>query len=199
MTSPVPLPIKPVPLPIKPASLPIKPASLPSKPASVPIKMPARQSQRGAVTAEFAVALPAVILLFAFLFAAGAAGITQLRLEEAARAGARSLARGENSGEVQGIVRRLAGEGATAGVASDGDWVTVTASAAVGGSLGSLIPWTLTASASARGETSGASVRSDVTHVPGASVVGAAHVASLWNKTPGETAIWAAAHPWIPL
>jgi len=141
MTSLVPLPIKPVPLLIKPLPL--------------PIKMPARQKQRGAVTAEFAVALPAVILLLAFLLAAGAAGITQLRLEEAARAGARGLARGENTGEVQGIVRRLAGEGATAGVASDGDWMTVTASAAVGGSLGSLIPWTLTASATARCETPG--------------------------------------------
>lgn len=185
MTSPVPLPIKPAPLPIKPAPL--------------RVKMPTRQKQRGAVTAEFAVALPAVILLFAFLLAAGAAGITQLRLEEAARAGARSLARGENSGELQGIVRRLAGEGATAGVASDGNWVTVTASAAVGGSLGSLIPWTLTASASARGETTGASVRSDVSHVPGASAVGATQVASLWNRTPGETALRVAANPWVPL
>lgn len=185
MTSPVPLPIKPVPLPIKPAPL--------------PIKVPARQNQCGAVTAEFAVALPAVILLFAFLLAAGAAGITQLRLEEAARAGARSLARGENSGEVQGIVKRLAGEGATAGVASDGDWVTVTASAAVGGSLGSLIPWTLTASASARDETPGASVRSDVSHVPGASVAGVTQVATQRNMAPGDTALRVAVNSWIPL
>ncbi len=48
----------------------------------------------GAVTAEFAVALPAVVLLLAFLLAGGAAGITQLRLEEAVRAGARASARG---------------------------------------------------------------------------------------------------------
>jgi len=49
--------------------------------------------ERGAVTAEFAVALPAVVLLLAFLLAGGAAGLTQLRLEEAVRAGARAAIR----------------------------------------------------------------------------------------------------------
>ncbi|WP_223934437.1 TadE family type IV pilus minor pilin [Arthrobacter sp. StoSoilB5] len=137
----------------------------------VPVTTEAATGERegGAVTAEFAVALPAVILLLAFLLSAGAAGITQLRLEEAARAGARGMARGETTVQVQGIVRRLAGEGATTGVTSDGRWVTVTASAAVGGSLGSLIPWTLTASASARGETPEAAV---VRGTPGAAARG---------------------------
>ncbi|BCW37581.1 hypothetical protein StoSoilA2_36370 [Arthrobacter sp. StoSoilA2] len=214
MTSLAPLPIKLAPLPLKLVPIPIKLSRLPIKRVTLPIKMPARQKQRGAVTAEFAVALPAVILLFAFLLAAGAAGITQLRLEEAARAGARSLARGESSGEVQGIVRRLAGEGAAVGVASDGDWVTVTASAAAGGSLGSLIPWTLTASASARGEAAGASVRSDASDLPVASVVGAPQLAlpelsspelgspplaSPRNMPPGDAASRVAANPWIPL
>ncbi|MDQ5861042.1 MAG: hypothetical protein M3536_02120, partial [Actinomycetota bacterium] len=37
----------------------------------------------GAVTAEFAVALPAVLLLLALLLAGASAGVTQLRLEEA--------------------------------------------------------------------------------------------------------------------
>lgn len=108
--------------------------------------------EKGAVTAEFAVALPAVVLLLAFLLAGGAAGITQLRLEEAARAGARASARGEASGSVDGIVKRLAGEGVTASMNDDGEWVTVTASSAVGGALGPLIPWTLKASATARAE-----------------------------------------------
>ncbi|SEI39445.1 TadE-like protein [Arthrobacter sp. yr096] len=111
-----------------------------------------RKQDRGAVTAEFAVALPAVMLLLAFLLAGGAAGITQLRLEEAARAGARASARGEAAGSVEGIVRRLAGDGVRSSVINDGQWLTVTASAPVGGALGSLIPWTLTASASARAE-----------------------------------------------
>ncbi|BCW64385.1 pilus assembly protein TadE [Paenarthrobacter sp. MSM-2-10-13] len=108
--------------------------------------------EKGAVTAEFAVALPAVVLLLAFLLAGGAAGITQLRLEEAARAGARASARGEASGSVDGIVKRLAGGGVTSSINGDGEWVTVTASSAVGGALGPLIPWTLKASATARAE-----------------------------------------------
>ena len=83
---------------------------------------------RGAVTAEFAVALPAVLLLLALLLAGSAAGVTQLRLEEAARAGARALARGEDAAAVDVIVRRLAGASAASAVASDGEWVSVTVS-----------------------------------------------------------------------
>ncbi|AFR30361.1 TadE family type IV pilus minor pilin [Arthrobacter sp. Rue61a] len=107
------------------------------------------ETERGAVTAEFTVALPAVVLLLAFLLAGGAAGITQLRLEEAARAGARASARGETSSSVEGIVKRLAGEGVSSSLTNDGEWLTVTASAPVGGALGPLVPWTLSASASA--------------------------------------------------
>lgn len=104
-------------------------------------------SCRGAVTAEFAVALPAVLLLLVLLLAASAAGVTQLRLEEAARAGARALARGEDGSTVDGIVRRFAGATATSTVDSDGGWLAVTVSAKVAGAAGSLIPWTLTARA----------------------------------------------------
>ncbi|MGP0224663.1 TadE family type IV pilus minor pilin [Paenarthrobacter sp. NCHU4564] len=106
-------------------------------------------NQDGAVTAEFAVALPAVVLLLAFLLTGGAAGITQFRLEEAARAGARALARGDSTDQAQSIVRRLAGDTATAVVGVSDGWVTVTASAAPGGALGHMIPWTLTATATA--------------------------------------------------
>jgi Flp pilus assembly protein TadG len=111
-------------------------------------------SCHGAVTAEFAVALPAVLLLLALLLAGSAAGLTQLRLEEAARAGARALARGEDVAAVDGIVRRLAGESATSAVDSDGEWLAVTVSGRVAGAVGSLVPWTLTARAWARGEPS---------------------------------------------
>lgn len=111
---------------------------------------------RGAVTAEFAVALPAVLLLLAMLLAGAAAGATQLRLEEAARAGARALARGESAAAVEGIVRTLAGASATAAVAADGEWLSVTVADRAGGPLGSTVPWTLTATASARSETASA-------------------------------------------
>jgi len=110
---------------------------------------------RGAVTAEFAVALPAVLALLAMLLAGAAAGMTQLRLEEGARAGARALARGDDPAAVERTVRTLAGGSAAASVAADGEWVSITVTDRVPGPLGSSIPWTLTARASTRSETAG--------------------------------------------
>lgn len=106
----------------------------------------------GAVTAEFAVALPAVLLLLALLLSGAAAGVTQLRLEEAAHAGARALARGDDPGAVEGIVNSLAGTSATASVAVDGEWLSVTVSGTVGGPMGATVPWTLSAKATTRSE-----------------------------------------------
>ncbi|MCU1516368.1 MAG: hypothetical protein JWQ75_1089 [Pseudarthrobacter sp.] len=115
--------------------------------------LPGPGNARGAVTAEFAVALPAVLLLLALLLAGAAAGATQLRLEEAALAGARSLARGESPAAAHQIVGRLAGASATAAIAVDGEWVSVSVAGTVGGPLAAVVPWTLTARASARVET----------------------------------------------
>lgn len=111
----------------------------------------------GAVTAEFAVALPAVLLLLALLLSGAAAGVTQLRLEEAAHAGARALARGEDQAAVEGIVRTMAGASATASVTVDGEWLSVSVADRVGGPMGATVPWTLTARATARSETPAAS------------------------------------------
>jgi hypothetical protein len=111
---------------------------------------------RGAVTAEFAVALPAVLLLLAMLLAGSAAGLTQLRLEEAARAGARALARGEDPGAVEGIVRQVAGSSVSAAISADGEWLSVIVSGRSGGPVGSLVPWTLSAKATAKGESGNA-------------------------------------------
>lgn len=125
---------------------------------------------RGAVTAEFAVALPSVVFLLALLLAGSAAGVTQLRFEEAARGGARALARGAGAGEVGGIVRRLAGDTAAADVTLDGEWRRVTVSGRVPGAVGSLIPWVLSASVWARAEAPGGAQqpRSDsAARVPG--------------------------------
>lgn len=106
----------------------------------------------GAVTAEFAVALPAVVMLLAMLLAGSAAGVTQLRLEEAARAGARALARGEEPASVDGIVRKLAGASVSSVVVPDGEWLSVTVSDRVAGPFGTVVPWMLSAKAEARGE-----------------------------------------------
>lgn len=110
---------------------------------------------RGAVTAEFAVTLPAVLLLLAMLLAGASAGVTQLRLEEGARAGARALARGDDSATVERIVRTLSGGSASAAVSADGEWLHVTVTDRVGGPLGASIPWLLTARASTRSEAAG--------------------------------------------
>ena len=56
------------------------------------------------------------------LLAGSAAGVTQLRVEEAARGGARAVARGAAAGEVGEIVRRLAGDTADSEVTHDGEW-----------------------------------------------------------------------------
>lgn len=111
----------------------------------------------GAVTAEFAVALPAVLLLLSLLLSGAAAGVTQLRLEEAAHAGARALARGEDPAAVEGIVRSLAGASAAASVALEGEWLSVTVSDRVGGPMGATLPWTLSAKATTRSEIPAAS------------------------------------------
>lgn len=107
---------------------------------------------RGAVTAEFAVTLPVVVALLAMLLAGAAAGVTQLRIEEGARSGARALARGEDPATVAQTVRTLAGGTAAATVVAEGEWFNVTVTDRVGGPLGTSIPWTLTARASTRAE-----------------------------------------------
>ena len=107
------------------------------------------------MTAEFAVALPAVLALLAMLLAGAAAGMTQLRIEEGARAGARALARGDDPAAVQRTVRTLTGGSAAASVAADGEWFSITVTDRVSGPLGSAIPWTLSARASTRSETAG--------------------------------------------
>ncbi|GAB3534602.1 hypothetical protein GCM10027403_10770 [Arthrobacter tecti] len=85
----------------------------------------------GAVTAEVAVALPAVVALIAVVLAAASVGLTQLRIEEAARAGAREIMRGESSAVVDATVRRIAGDGAQLAVESSGSFSSVVVSSTV--------------------------------------------------------------------
>ena len=108
--------------------------------------------QRGAVTAEVAIALPSLVLLLALLLGAATAGLTQLRLEEAARAGAREVVRGESTGQVQTTVRRLAGGNVQLDLVSDGSWSTVTVTSRLAVPLLDQLGWELSASATARSE-----------------------------------------------
>lgn len=111
--------------------------------------------EHGSVTAEVAVVLPALVLLAGLLLGIGHVGVLQLRIDEAARAGAREAVRGESSASVQQTVRRLAGEGAVASIESRGGWTTVHVRAEVVGPLVDLMDIDLIASASGREETNG--------------------------------------------
>ncbi|CAM5783858.1 TadE family type IV pilus minor pilin [Cellulomonas persica] len=83
------------------------------------------QADRGSVTAELAVGLPAVVLLLLVVLGAGAAGVVQQRCAEAARTGARLAALGEDDGAVVDASRRVAGDAASVTVTHDEGWVTV--------------------------------------------------------------------------
>jgi Flp pilus assembly protein TadG len=69
----------------------------------------ARQSETGSSTAEVAVLLPAVAILLAVVAGAGAVGGEQVRIQQAASAAARELARGSDSGTATGTAHRIAG------------------------------------------------------------------------------------------
>ena len=115
---------------------------------------------RGAVTVETAVIMPALVLLLAVLLAASAAGMTTVRYEEAARASARAAARGENTAVVERTAREIAGESANVVVGGAAGRVTVAVSGPAPGILGQWSTWRLDANASAAVE-SGAGARSN--------------------------------------
>jgi TadE-like protein len=93
------------------------------------------QGDRGTVTAEIAVAMPAVVLLIVAVLFCGSAVVSQVRCVDAARAGARSAARGDPPGEVLAQARRLAPPGARIGVSNGGGDVAVTVRSMVTGGL----------------------------------------------------------------
>ena len=87
--------------------------------------------ERGSVTAELAVGLPAVVLVLVLVLGVAAAGMTQMRCADGARAAARAAALGADAPADD--ARRVAGGGARVVVARDGPWVSVTVSADVVG------------------------------------------------------------------
>ena len=94
---------------------------------------PRDDRERGAVTAELALALPALMLVVAVLLVTAAAASAQMRCADGARAGARLAALGQGDTEVAAVARRLAGDGALVRVARTPPWVLVEVSADVPG------------------------------------------------------------------
>ena len=91
-----------------------------------------RQRQRGkdrdlgTATAEFAVVMPAVVLLIVLLTGAAAVGFSQLRAFDAARSAAREIARGEPQASVVDEARKHAGVSSTVTVRAVGGYSIVT-------------------------------------------------------------------------
>ena len=92
------------------------------------------RGDRGAVTAEIALALPAVVLVLLVVLAVGAAGIAQLRATDGARVAARAVTAGYDDAEAAAQARAVAGEGASVAVVRDGEWVRVTVRRPLGAS-----------------------------------------------------------------
>lgn len=90
---------------------------------------PRRQKQHrdaGTATAEFAVVLPAVVLLIIVLTGAAAVGFSQLRAFDAARSAAREIARGEPQAAVVTEAKKHAGKASAVLVRSESGYSTVT-------------------------------------------------------------------------
>ncbi len=115
----------------------------------------ASRADRGSVTAEFAVVLPALTALLALLLLGAGAGLLQLRLEEGARAGARALARGESTAKSADIARNLSGGGSAVSVDLTAGYATVTVTGGMSGPLAVMMPWQQSAKATARMENFG--------------------------------------------
>ncbi|MDT0341881.1 TadE family type IV pilus minor pilin [Streptomyces litchfieldiae] len=88
-----------------------------------------RPRDRGYVTAETAVVIPALVLLLGMLLWGLGAIAVRTQCGDAARAGARAAARGEPSATVLGVARSAAPDGADVRVARDGGLYRVSVSA----------------------------------------------------------------------
>lgn len=105
--------------------------------------------ERGGVTAEFAAALPAVVVLLVGCLAGVQLVGEQVRVQDAAAIAARSVARGETSGSAASRAARLV-SGARLSVADDGDLRCATVSVRAGGA-GALLRITLSGRSCAMG------------------------------------------------
>lgn len=131
---------------------------------STPQKGPAEE---GVITAEFAVALPAVTVVLALCLGAASTGVAQLKVEESARTAARAAARGDSEAQIRSAVSRIdpaqsvqisvSPDGVATTEAGDGRarQVHVRVSRPAPGVIGSATGWVLRADAHARVEGGG--------------------------------------------
>lgn len=84
------------------------------------------EGERGAVTAEYAVLLPAAVAVLVAVLLAGVAAVHQVRAQDAAASAARILARGDAESLARDAVGRMAGGDAALEARTAEGWVTVT-------------------------------------------------------------------------
>ncbi|MEV7693306.1 TadE family type IV pilus minor pilin [Microbacterium sp. NPDC089189] len=90
--------------------------------------MISRLGDRGSATAEFAIAVPAILLVLAMGIGALSTASRQVRLQDAVADAARLIARDEDQGRALGIVSAAA-DGAVGSVQHEADLVCVSAAA----------------------------------------------------------------------
>jgi len=110
-------------------------------------------SDRGSVTAEFALLLPALVLLLALGLGAVQAVLAQVQCVDAARAAARAAARGEPADVVRATAASAAPDGAQVSVAVGSGTVSVEVSSrrTLAGPLGGSVLARGTATAAVEG------------------------------------------------
>lgn len=99
-------------------------------------RAPRRPRDRGSVTAELAVALPAVVVVLALVLTVGAASVARLRAVDAASAAARSAALHEDDAAQRAAAVRVGGDGTSVRTSQAGEWVTADVEVPVVGRLG---------------------------------------------------------------
>lgn len=92
-----------------------------------------QRAERGAVTAELALALPLLLAVTVGLMWLLAVGAAQIRVVDSAREAARAVARGDDQASARSLALRIAPEGASVDIAIEDGQVTVISSAEVEG------------------------------------------------------------------
>lgn len=100
--------------------------------------------ERGSVTAEFAMVLPALAIVLALGATAAQCGVVEMRLADAAADAARMIGRGESAARAAARID-TAQAGASMSVTRDGALVCVTASAVPPGGFASTLSLELSA------------------------------------------------------
>lgn len=121
----------------------------------MPVRTRSTRDERGAVTAEAAMALPVLVLFTLAMAWLVSLGVTQVRALDAAREVARAAARADSTAEAVGLGRRVAPTGSRVSVEVGSDLVVARVAVPVrgpGGLFGALGSHTVRAEAVAAAE-----------------------------------------------